>query len=205
VRTGGRTSRSAAATASREGAAARGGLARLWSPWRMTYVRRADEPSGCLFCRVARARDSRAHLVVHRGAHAVVMLNRYPYNPGHLMVAVPRHAGSFAELEPDEGAALLAAIAHAERALAAEYRPDAMNVGANLGRVAGAGFPGHLHVHLVPRWSGDTNFMPVVGGTKVLPESLGRTWARLRRAMAKLEGQTAAPRGARRKARGGRG
>jgi len=111
------------------------------------------------------------------------MLNRFPYNPGHVMVAVARHAARFEQLSGEERANLLELVALAERALAAEYRPDGMNYGANVGRVAGAGFPGHLHVHLVPRWSGDTNFMPVVGKTKVLPESLSRTWTRLRRAI----------------------
>lgn len=173
--------------------AARYGLARLWAPWRMPYIRSAEEPKGCLFCRVRRARDDRRQLVVHRGPHALVMLNRFPYNPAHLMVAVPRHVASFADLTPPECYALGQAVFLAERALAAEYRPHGMNLGANLGRVAGAGFPGHLHVHLVPRWNGDTNFMPVVGGTRVLPESLARTWSRLRRAIAKLEGLGAAP------------
>ena len=168
--------------------AARTGLARLWAPWRMTYIRTAHEPSGCLFCRVARARDDRRDLVLHRGPEAFVMLNRYPYNPAHLMVAVPRHVASFAELSPTERAALMDAVGLAESALDAEYGPHGMNLGANLGRVAGAGFPGHLHVHLVPRWNGDTNFMPVVGETRVLPESLDRTWTRLRKAMTALEG-----------------
>jgi ATP adenylyltransferase len=99
------------------------------------------------------------------------------------MVAVKRHAARFEQLTADERADLLDLVALAERALAAEYRPHGVNYGVNVGRVAGAGFPGHLHVHLVPRWDGDTNFMPVVGETKVLPESLGRTWTRLRRAI----------------------
>ena len=164
-----------------------GGLERLWSPWRMTYVRRAEEPGGCLFCRTRRARDDRGSLVVHRGPHAFVMLNRFPYNPGHLMAAPARHVANLADLTPPEREALVNAVILAERALAAEYRPHGMNLGANLGRVAGAGFPGHLHLHVVPRWNGDTNFMPVIGGTKVLPETLARTWSRLRRAIGRLE------------------
>jgi len=160
------------------------GLARLWAPWRMPYIERADEPQGCLFCRVARARDDRKDLVVHRGALALVMLNRFPYNPGHLMVAGHSHAASLADLAPAERQALLEALILAERALASEYRPHGLNLGANLGRVAGAGFPGHLHFHIVPRWNGDTNFMPVVAETKVLPEALSRTWSRLRKALA---------------------
>jgi len=170
--------------------ARRSGLGRLWAPWRMPYIKSAGEPKGCLFCRVARARDDRRELVVHRGERALVMLNRYPYNPGHLMVAGVRHAASLADLTPAERQALVDAVILAEKALAAEYRPHALNLGANLGKVAGAGFPGHLHVHIVPRWNGDTNFMPVVAETKVLPESLTRTWSRLRKAVAALAAGT---------------
>ena len=159
---------------------------RLWAPWRMTYIARADKVRGCLFCRTARARDDRGPLVLARRPHAFMMLNRFPYNPGHLMVAVRRHAARFGQLGAGEREDLLELVALAERALAAEYRPHGINYGANLGRVAGAGFPGHLHVHLVPRWKGDTNFMTVVGETKVLPESLTRTWTRLRRALRSL-------------------
>jgi ATP adenylyltransferase len=113
------------------------------------------------------------------------MLNRFPYNPAHLMAATTRHVASLADLTPAEREGLLAAVILGEQALAAEYRPHGTNLGANLGRVAGAGFPGHLHVHVVPRWNGDTNFMPVVAETRVLPESLTRTWSRLRGALAK--------------------
>ena len=171
--------------------AVRAGLGRLWAPWRMTYIKTADEPQGCLFCRVARAREDRRNFVVQRAPHVLVMLNRYPYNPGHLMVASLRHVASLADLGPAEREALVEAVVRAERALAAEYRPHALNLGANLGRVAGAGFPGHLHFHVVPRWNGDTNFMPVVAETKVLPESLSRTWSRLRRAFSGLEAPAA--------------
>lgn len=156
---------------------------RLWAPWRMTYVARAERVRGCLFCGAGRRRDDRADLVLERRPHAFMMLNRFPYNPGHIMVAVRRHAARFEQLDGDERADLLDLVALAERALATEYRPDGVNYGANVGRVAGAGFPGHLHLHLVPRWSGDTNFMPVVGATKVLPETLTRTWTRLRGAI----------------------
>ena len=189
-------------------APARAGLERLWSPWRMTYIRgaAAAEAGGCLFCRVARAHADRANLVLARRGHALLMLNRYPYNPAHLMVAVARHVATLSELRPAEQSDWMALTVLAERALAAEYRPDGLNLGINLGRVAGAGFPGHLHQHLVPRWNGDTNFMPTVAGTRVLPESLGRTWARLRRAIAALEGagrgaRAPGPRPARRRAR----
>jgi ATP adenylyltransferase len=177
------------------------GLDRLWSPWRMGYVATASKPSGCLFCAVAKGRDDRAHLVLARRPHGVLMLNRFPYNPAHLMVAVRRHVGRFHALTGQERIDLLDLTALAERALAAEYHPHGVNVGANLGRVAGAGFPGHLHLHLVPRWNGDTNFMPTVAGTRVLPESLTRTWSRLRAAIRRLEGARRRGAGTRRGAR----
>jgi ATP adenylyltransferase len=156
---------------------------RLWSPWRMPYIRKAAVPRGCLFCRVAEAKSDRSNLVLMRRGSALLMLNRFPYNPGHLMVAPLRHVASFRGLRAEERADLLELTALAESALEQDYHPDGMNVGANLGRVAGAGYPGHLHLHLVPRWTGDTNFMPTIGGTRVLPESLARTWARLQNAL----------------------
>lgn len=188
---------------------------RLWAPWRMTYIRQAEAASrrtaakrtpgkrkaagsagsggGCLFCRVRRSRSDRRDLVVARRGAAFLMLNRFPYNPAHLMVAVARHVGGFAELDATEREDLLALTELAERALTAEYRPHGINVGANIGRVAGAGYPGHLHLHLVPRWNGDTNFMPTIAQTKVLPESLDRTWSRLRAAVRALEGAQGRP------------
>jgi len=172
-------------------------MERLWSPWRMRYIRKADEPMGCLFCRVWSAAQDRRDLVIARSGHALLMLNRFPYNPGHLMVAVGRHAARFESLRGAEREDFFALVVLAERALAREYHPHGVNYGANSGRVAGAGFTGHLHLHLVPRWNGDTNFMPVVGGTKVLPETLAETWARIRRAIRALE----APRRGRGRAR----
>jgi ATP adenylyltransferase len=160
---------------------------RLWAPWRMRWIRGADKPEGCLFCRVARRRTDRPDLVLARRPQALLMLNRFPYNPAHLMVAVRRHVGRVADLTPTERGDWLDLVALAERALAAEYAPHGMNVGANYGRMAGAGFPDHLHMHLVPRWDGDTNFMPVIAGTRVLPESLAESWRRMRRAIAALD------------------
>ena len=163
------------------------GLDRLWAPWRMAWLRHASGPQRCLFCRVAAARADRRDLVLARRPQAVLMLNRYPYASGHLMVAVRRHAGRFLELDAAERGDVLDLVALAERALELEYRPHGVNYGLNVGRVAGAGFPGHLHLHLVPRWDGDTNFMPAVALTRVLPETLAATWARLRRALATLD------------------
>jgi ATP adenylyltransferase len=149
----------------------------------MPYIRKAASQPGCLFCRVAKSRNDRKDLVLVRSEHGLLMLNRFPYNPAHLMVATRRHVADFRGLTEAERRDLLDLTALAERALEREYRPDGMNVGANLGRVAGAGFPGHLHLHLVPRWNGDVNFMPTIASTRVLPESLAATWARLKRAL----------------------
>jgi len=117
----------------------------------------------------------------------MLMLNRYPYASAHLMVAAKRHVARFVDLDAAERADLLDLVALAERALEREYKPHGVNYGLNVGKVAGAGFPGHLHMHLVPRWDGDTNFMPVIARTRVLPESLAATWGRLQRAIATLE------------------
>ena len=177
----------------------RAGLERLWAPWRMAYIGRAARSAkdeGCLFCRVAAAKADRRDLVLARTGRALLMLNRFPYNPGHLMVAVARHAAQFRDLDAAERAEVLELTALAERALAAEYEPHGLNYGLNVGRVAGAGFPGHLHLHLVPRWDGDTNFMPTVAETRVLPESLFATWERLRGAIARSSGQRGRGRGA---------
>jgi ATP adenylyltransferase len=164
----------------------------------MAYIRKADEPAGCLFCRVAAGRSDARDLVLARREQAVLLLNRYPYNPAHVMVAVRRHAARFTDLGEAERADLLDLTALAERALAAEYQPHGVNYGLNVGRVAGAGFPGHLHLHLVPRWDGDTNFMPTVAETRVLPESLAQTWRRLRAAIAADGGSRPRRRGGRR-------
>ena len=174
------------ASRAREAAPAHG-PARLWAPWRMTWLRRADAPQGCLFCRVGSAKADRRDLVITRRPHAMLMLNRYPYASAHLMVAVTRHAAQFRDLSPEERADLHELTAVAEHLLEVEYAPHGVNYGLNVGKVAGAGFPGHLHLHLVPRWNGDTNFMPAVAQTRVLPEALDVTWARLRRALAAAE------------------
>ena len=155
---------------------------RLWSPWRMEYIRRGEggDGGGCLFCDLAAAgrdQDEANHLLA-RGQLSFVLLNAFPYNPGHLMVAPYRHVGDFEELTAAELAELMAFAGRAIGALREESGPHGFNLGMNLGQVAGAGIADHLH--LVPRWGGDTNFMPVVGQTKVLPELLDETYRRLR-------------------------
>jgi ATP adenylyltransferase len=152
----------------------------LWAPWRMAYVSGAQPPAGCLFCTVLAAGDDDRCFVLARGRTAFLILNAFPYAPGHLMAATARHVASPEDLDAEEGLELWQATQRAVTALRAVYRPEGFNVGANIGRVAGAGVEGHLHLHVVPRWAGDTNFMPVVGAVKVMPESLEETLRRLR-------------------------
>ena len=153
-------------------------MERLWAPWRLEYVAAADQQEGCVFC-LAEAGDDEERLVVHRGERAFVLLNRFPYASGHLMVAPRRHIGEFSELDDDEALELHRLAEQGLAALAATYRPHGYNVGWNLGRIAGAGIADHVHMHVVPRWAGDTNFMPVLADVKVLPEHLSETRRRL--------------------------
>jgi len=160
---------------------------RLWAPWRLSYVTAAQVPAtDCVFCDPAAGRD--IDLVLFRGEHAYVILNLYPYNNGHLMVVPNRHLSALEALTPDEQLELMQLTRVSEMALNEAYRPQGINVGINLGKAAGAGIENHLHIHLVPRWSGDTNFMTAVGHTRVLPEDLGATAARLRPIFQKLHG-----------------
>ncbi|TMK96518.1 MAG: HIT domain-containing protein [Actinobacteria bacterium] len=157
-------------------------MERLWAPWRMQYVESATggEPEDCLFCRVLAADDDEANYVLARTGGAFAILNAFPYNPGHLMVAPGRHVGELGELSEAELIATSEMLRRSVGVLRASSNPDGFNLGMNLGQMAGAGIPGHLHWHVVPRWNGDTNFMPVVGETKVLPELLSETYARLK-------------------------
>ena len=151
---------------------------RLWAPWRLEYIKRADEDDGCVFCRAAEGSDEQG-LVLRRGEHVFALLNKYPYTSGHLMVAPFRHVGEFGELTDEEALELHRLAQAALAALAAVYGPHGYNLGWNLGRVAGAGVVDHVHQHVVPRWGGDTNFMPVLADVKVLPEYLAETRSRL--------------------------
>jgi ATP adenylyltransferase len=152
---------------------------RLWSPWRNAYVTRSGDDTGCVFCDALRRDDGRA-LVLVEAQSCYVILNLYPYNSGHLMVVPYRHVGTLAALESAETAELAEWVRRSEIALTEAYDPQGINVGMNLGRPAGAGVLDHLHVHLVPRWTGDTNFMSVIGSVRVLPEELSRSAERLR-------------------------
>jgi ATP adenylyltransferase len=150
----------------------------LWAPWRLEYIQRADDEDGCVFCRAAAAGDEEG-LVVHRGAHAFVLLNKFPYASGHLMVAPFRHEGELGDLTDDEALEIHRLGSAALGALSAVSSPQGFNLGWNLGRIAGAGVVDHVHLHLVPRWAGDTNFMPVLGDVRVLPEALEETRRKL--------------------------
>jgi ATP adenylyltransferase len=150
---------------------------RLWAPWRMEYIKAADE-SGCVFC-LAAAGDDAERLVVQRGPHAIALLNKFPYASGHFMVAPVRHVGEYGDLTDDEVLELHRLASAGMGALAEVYAPQGYNVGWNLGRIAGAGVVDHVHLHVVPRWAGDTNFMPVLADVKVLPEHLQETRRKL--------------------------
>jgi ATP adenylyltransferase len=152
----------------------------IWAPWRLEYIREAGRQDGCVFCAEASGELGVDSLLVARGERAFVLLNKFPYSSGHLMVATVRHVAELAELDPDEAAEIHTLTTEAIDALRRLYAPDAFNVGWNLGEVAGGSISGHLHEHVVPRWSGDTNFMPVLADIKVVPEHLHATRERLR-------------------------
>jgi len=146
----------------------------------MTYIGASKTPNGCVFCEALSGSDDRKSLVLARRDRAFLILNLYPYAPGHLMAVVNRHVGTLAEAAPDEIAGAVGLVTLATRILTAEYRAEGFNVGLNQGRVAGAGIADHLHMHIVPRWNGDTNFIPVVGDVRVIPEALEATYDRLK-------------------------
>jgi ATP adenylyltransferase len=158
----------------------------LWAGWRSGYVRTADEQNeaGCLFCRLP-DEDDAAAFILERGPLAFSVLNRFPYTTGHLMVSQYRHVADLADLTAAEVEGMWRLLARARRACGHVMHPDGFNLGSNLGRVAGAGVPDHLHLHLVPRWSGDTSFVTTVGVTRVIPEDLNVTWRLLREALAR--------------------
>ena len=168
----------------------------LWAPWRLAYVanpKPIPRPDDCFLCRGLADTNDRENLIVHRTAHSAVVLNRFPYNNGHLLVAPLRHAARLDELTDGELLDLQRTLIRMQAALEATITPDGFNVGLNLGRVAGAGLPGHLHWHIVPRWTGDTNFMPVLTDAKVIVQSLDSLWELLHR---ELSTPTPSPAGA---------
>jgi ATP adenylyltransferase len=152
---------------------------RLWAPWRLEYVQNADTQDGCVFCLAAESDDDEEHLVVHRGERAFVLLNKFPYASGHLLIAPYRHRLNFDDLADDEALEIHHLGTQGLAALRAVYGPEGFNLGWNIGRIAGAGIPDHGHMHVVPRWGGDTNFMPVLADVKVIPEHLVESRRRL--------------------------
>jgi ATP adenylyltransferase len=154
----------------------------LWSPWRLEYLLALKE-SGCVFCRAAESDDDRENLVLLRGERAFLILNRFPYNNGHFMVVPLAHVPSLEDLDAPTLTEMMLLLNRGLAALRAAMHPDGFNLGANLGRVAGAGVQDHVHLHAVPRWAGDTNFMPIVGDTRVVPETWLQTYDNLKAAL----------------------
>ncbi|MEM1764239.1 MAG: HIT domain-containing protein [Thermofilaceae archaeon] len=155
----------------------------LWAPWRMKYIEYAkiEKDAECFICKAFTAADPNEHLVLFKTPRTIVVMNKYPYNTGHLLVAPARHVPDFSSLTKDELHELVEVLRESVDILKRALNPDGFNIGVNLGRVAGAGLESHLHVHVVPRWLGDTNFMPVISNTKVIPESLQDTFIKIKK------------------------
>jgi len=165
---------------------------RLWSPWRLQYVSSTGESHGCVFCDV-QAGSGAGSLLLHRGSSCFVILNLFPYNSGHLMIVPNRHIATLSAASHAERCEMMDLTRVAEQALTEAYRPQGLNVGMNLGRSAGAGIVDHMHIHVVPRWNGDTNFMTVVGEVRVLPEDMVQTAERLRPVFDRIARESGAP------------
>ena len=155
-------------------------MKQLWAPWRMTYIDQASKQAGCIFCEKIQEHDAREALVLAHTGHSVVMLNKYPYNNGHLLLAPRRHEKDLSNLSGEEYGDLHEALRSAVDIVRKSYNPSGINLGMNLGKCAGAGIEHHLHWHVVPRWEGDNNFMPVIGETRVMPQHLLESYDRLK-------------------------
>lgn len=150
----------------------------LWAPWRMELLA-GEKPTGCVFCELPKSKDDRKNLIVHRGERCFVILNKYPYNNGHLMIVPTRHSSDLTSLTEDESREMFALTQKSIEVLGQGYKPEGFNVGMNLGAAAGAGIRDHLHMHVVPRWNGDTNFLPVLSGVKSMPQHLDASFTQL--------------------------
>ena len=159
-------------------------MKKLYSPWRSAYIdtfKTEKKVKGCLFCRMAKQHDDESNLIVHRARHSFVVMNLYPYNSGHLMVVPMRHTRTLEKLSALELREAFDLVKRSIAALTKVSKPHGYNIGINIGRVAGAGIEDHVHIHIVPRWNGDTNFMPVLGETKIISEDLKESWSKLMR------------------------
>ena len=154
-------------------------MEQLWAPWRMEYIQ-MKKPEGCILCDKPKEQNDDANHILYRGKLNFVMMNNYPYNPGHMMIAPYRHISSLDELTDAELHEQAVILKKCIRILKKTFRPEGFNTGTNMGKVAGAGIADHVHTHIVPRWQGDTNFMPVIGNVRVVPEALAETYARLK-------------------------
>ncbi len=151
---------------------------RIWAPWRIDYIL-SEKEDGCFICKAAKQTPSSDNLLLFVGKSCLVIMNRYPYNPGHLMVAPKRHVGNLQELTEEESAEMMELAKRSLAVLKEVMNPEGFNLGINLGKIAGAGLESHVHLHIVPRWGGDTNFMPVLADVKVIPEHIRATWEKL--------------------------
>ncbi len=158
----------------------------IWAPWRQSYVVQMLHANECIFCKAINGSDDENY-IVYRSPYTIAILNRYPYNNAHVMIAPKRHVPSTELLSDDELRDLMYTLNKVLSAVRECYNPHGFNIGANIGRAAGAGIEGHIHIHIVPRWNGDTNFMPVLAGTKVIPEDLRETWRKLRGYLSKYQ------------------
>jgi ATP adenylyltransferase len=155
----------------------------LWTPWRYAYVSTAEKATGCVFCDLVKQNDDEKALIVYRGEQCFVILNRFPYTPGHVMIVPYAHLDELRKLPSEAASEMIALAQRLETVLRELYHPDGINLGMNIGKAAGAGIAGHIHMHVLPRWVADANFMSVVGETRVLPEALDVTWGRIKKAM----------------------
>lgn len=156
-------------------------MEKLWAPWRMTYIKQAKEEKGCLFCRKLEENKNEENYILHLSEIAFVILNTFPYNSGHLMVVPNRHVGEVEDLKEVESLELMSLLQRSIKAIKTAFHPEGFNIGMNLGRTAGAGVLHHLHIHIVPRWNGDTNFMPVLAESKVVSQGLRETYEVLKK------------------------